>query len=429
MKVVYRLSLLLLALLSPILWAKPVLVDQAIAIVNNEIITQTDYDQLKATVERNAREDNRQLPPAKALRRQLMDKLIDDQLILQQAKRMGIEISDAQLDQTIENIIQQSGKSRQQFIKDLKSQQNLSYKEFQRQIRQQLLISQTSQSAVRRQISIDKQAVKSMVKLLDQQGEKRIRYHIEHIMVKFSDSASPQAAQKQAQHIMAQLKAGANFTKLALSESQGPKALKGGDWGWMGINEMPTIFAQVIHQQPAGTLIGPFKSDAGYHILKIAGVKGIDKVEATEVKVRHILIKPSIIMSDAKARELLSQIRKDILSGKGTFAQYARKYSQDTGSAVKGGELGWTDPSSFVPAFRKMVETLPIGKISQPFHSQFGWHIVEVEARRKTDKTAESKQQQAFQILYRRQYQEQMQNWLDDLHRHAYIKKLNVSIH
>jgi peptidyl-prolyl cis-trans isomerase SurA len=429
MKVVYRLSLLLLALLSPALWAKPVLVDQAIAIVNNEIITQTDYDQLKATVERNAREDNRPLPPAKALRRQLMDKLIDDQLILQQAKRMGIEISDAQLDQTIENIIQQSGKSRQQFIKDLKSQQNLSYKEFQRQIRQQLLISQTSQSAVRRQISIDKQAVKSMVKLLDQQGEKRIRYHIEHIMVKFSDSASPQAAQKEAQHIMAQLKSGANFTKLALSESQGPKALKGGDWGWMGINEMPTIFAQVIHQQPAGTLIGPFKSDAGYHILKIAGVKGIDKVEATEVKVRHILIKPSIIMSDAKARELLSQIRKDILSGKGTFAQYARKYSQDTGSAVQGGELGWTDPSSFVPAFRKMVETLPIGKISQPFHSQFGWHIVEVEARRKTDKTAESKQQQAFQILYRRQYQEQMQNWLDDLHRHAYIKKLNVSIH
>lgn len=429
MKVVYRLSLLLLVLLSPSLWAKPVLVDQAIAIVNNEVITQTDYDQLKATVERNARLDNRPLPPEKALRRQLMDKLIDDQLILQQAKRMGIEISDAQLDQTIENIIQQSGKSRQQFIKDLKTQQNLSYREFQRQIRQQLLINQTSQSAVRRQINIDKQAVKSMVERLNQQGKKQIRYHIEHIMVKFSDSASPQAAQKQAQRIMAQLKSGANFTKLALSQSQGPKALKGGDWGWMGINEMPTIFAQVIHQQPAGTLIGPFKSDAGYHILKIAGVKGIDKVEATEVKVRHILIKPSIIMSDAKAREQLSQIRKDILSGKGSFAQYARQYSQDTGSAVKGGELGWTDPSSFVPAFRKMVETLPIDQISQPFHSQFGWHIVEVEARRKTDKTAESKQQQAFQILYRRQYQEQMQNWLDDLRRHSYIKKLSVNIH
>lgn len=426
MKVVYRLSLLLLVLLSTSLWAKPELVDQAIAIVNNDVVTQTDYDQLKATVERNAREDKRQLPPEQALHRQLLDKLIDDQLILQQAKRMGIEISDAQLDQTIENIIQQSGKSREQFIKDLKTQQNLSYKEFQRQIRQQLLINQTSQSAVRRQINIDKQAVQSMVERIDQQGEKQVRYHIAHIMVKFSDAANPEAAQKQAQHIMAQLKSGANFTKVALSQSQGPKALKGGDWGWMGINEMPTIFAQVIHQQPAGTLIGPFKSEAGYHILKIVAIKGIDKVEATEVKARHILIKPSIIMSDAKARDLLSQIRSDILSGKGSFAKYARQYSQDTGSAVKGGELGWTDPSSFVPAFRKMVETLPIGQISQPFHSQFGWHIVEVEDRRKTDKTAESKQQKAFQILYQRQYQEQMQNWLDDLRRHSYIKKLNV---
>ncbi|CAG8998918.1 MAG: Chaperone SurA [Candidatus Celerinatantimonas neptuna] len=421
MKVVYRLCLIFALLLSPLGWAKPVLLDQAIAIVNNDIITQTDYDVLLATVKQNAKQAHQQLPPASALKRQLINKLIDNQLVLQQAKKMGLEISDTQLDQTIENIIDESGESRKEFLKSL-PKQHLTYREFRQQIRRQLLISQTTQRAVRRRISIDEKSVQNMMGLLDKQGEKQIRYHIGHIMIKFDETGSSTKAEQIAQHIMKQLKNGANFKQLAMKESDGPKALHGGDWGWMSINDMPTIFAQVVHEQSAGTLIGPFRSDSGYHILKILGTKGIQRVETTEVKARHILIKPSIIMSDKKARNLLEQIRQDILSGKGTFAEYARKYSQDNSSAVRGGELGWADPSSFVPAFREEVTELPIGKISQPFHSQFGWHIVEVEQRRKSDITAQSKKERAFQILYKRQYQEQTQNWLNQLQQHSYIK-------
>ncbi|MFM2486744.1 peptidylprolyl isomerase SurA [Celerinatantimonas yamalensis] len=426
MKVVYRLCLvIIIATLSPLSWAKPVLLDHAIAVVNNDIITQTDYARLKFDVERNAQKNHRELPPQKALHQQLLNKLIDDQLIIQQADRMGIDISDAQLDQTIENIISQSGQSRTQFIKQLGAE-GLTYKAFRQQIRQQLLISQVTQSAVRRRVNVDPQAVKNMANLISKQGEQQMRYHIAHIMIKFDEVKSPAQADQKVQAILKKLKAGANFRKLAMSDSQGPKALQGGDWGWMSINDMPTIFAQVIHQQPAGTIIGPFRSDAGYHILKILALKGDNKVEATEVKARHILIKPSIVMSDAKVRELLTQIRQDILSGKGTFAQYAKKYSQDSSSAIQGGELGWADPSSFVPAFRNMVEKLPIGQISQPFHSQFGWHIVEVEQRRKVDVTTESKQQRAYQIIYNRQFEEQQQKWLDELRQHAYIKELSA---
>lgn len=421
MKAVYRLCLVAVLAVSSFAWGKPVLLDQAIAVVNNQIITQTDYNYLKQNVARNAQKANRQLPPEKALRRQLLDKLIDDQLVLQQAEKMGLSISDTQLDQAIEGIIQDSGQNRKQYLATLQ-QEGISYREFRSEVRQQILVSQTTQSAVRRRVHVDKQAINTLMARIEKQGEKETRYHIEHIMLRFGAGKSKTQVQTHAQLLMKKLKAGANFAQVAMSNSQGPKALKGGDWGWMNIESMPTIFAQVVPNQSQGALIGPFRSEAGYHILKIAGIKGNTQVKQIEVKARHILIKPSIIMSDKKAKQRLEQIRADIIAGKGTFAQYARKYSQDTGSAVRGGELGWSDPSAFVPNFKKMVLKLPLGKISQPFHSQFGWHIVEVEKRRKADKTQEAMQKRAFQILYQRQFNEQKQTWVDQLRRHAYIK-------
>lgn len=421
MRLSYRLLAVLL-FVSPISWSKPVMVDKAIAVVNNDIITQTDYDQLLNTVQRNSRENNKPLPDAKTLRDQLIKKLVDDRLVLQQAERSGIEINDAQLDQTIENIIKESGKSREQFIKDLKSDDNLTYEQFREQVRQQLLISQTTQAAVRRQIHIDKQTINSLVNRIDTQAAKNIRYHVGHIMVKFSDDMTEEQTKAQAHALFKKLKDGADFAKLAKAQSQGPKAQQGGDWGWLTHDSMPTIFAHEIDQQKKGSLIGPFHSDAGFHILKILDVKGLQKTQSQEDKVRHILIKTSIITSDKKARSILAGIRNDILSGKGTFEEYARKYSQDPGSAVRGGDMGWSDPSVYVPEFREKIKDLPVGKLSQPFHTQYGWHIVEVEGRRTKDSTDETKKQKAFEILYQRQFQEQSQNWIDRLRQQSYIE-------
>ncbi|MFM2482929.1 peptidylprolyl isomerase [Celerinatantimonas sp. YJH-8] len=421
MKLIYRLRLLLIILLfSPLSWAKPVLVDQAIAIVNNDIITQTDYNRLLATVKKNAADSHNALPDEATIHHQLMQKLINDQLVVQQAERSGVEISDTQLEQTIDSIVQSSGKSRDDFLLGLRGD-NLSYEQFRQQVKRQLIITQTMQSAVRRRVHIDKPTIDALVKRMDSETAKRIRYHIGHIMIKFDDQEPATQTQQKVEHIFTQLQQGADFQNLAMAQSQGPKALTGGDWGWMTLDQMPTIFAKQIHEQNKGVLIGPFRSDAGYHILKILDVQGLQKVETQEVKARHILIKTSIITSDAKAKSLLDKIRQDIISGKGTFADYAHQYSQDPGSAVQGGELGWADPSTYVPAFKKEVSELPLHQVSQPFHSQYGWHILEVEDRRTTNITSQAKQQKAFEVLYQRQFQEQSQNWLEQLKQQSYI--------
>ena len=217
---------------------------------------------------------------------------------------------------------------------------------------------------------------------MSQESSATVQYKIGHIQLRVEDGDDKAQIKQQAMDIVSELEKGADFKTMAYTFSKGPKALKGGDWGWMRKEEMPTIFADEIKMQNKGSIIGPFMSGSGFHILKIEDVKGLQTVAVTEVNARHILIKPSIILSDEGVKKELIEITKRIKSGEVTFSQMAKQYSQDTGSGTQGGELGFHTSDIYVPEFKHQLDTLPIGQISAPFKTVHGWHIVEVTGRK-----------------------------------------------
>ena len=286
-------------------------------------------------------------------------------------------------------------------------------------------MNEVRRSQVRRRINISDQEVKQVVEALSKQGQQQTSYHIGHIQVALPDNPNAEqlnAAKAKIERILASLKEGADFRKLAIAESNGPKALEGGDWGWLSPQEMPTLMAEAVQGAGKGDIVGPLRSGAGLHIIKIFDTKGQQQVMQTEVKARHILIKPSIILSEEKAKGTLDGILHDIKSGKASFASMAEKYSEDPGSAVQGGELGWSDPNVYVPEFRDMLGRLQPGQISEPFRTSHGWHIVQLEDRRSQDATGKAQEQRAYQLIFNRRFAEESQAWLDELRDEAYIQ-------
>ena len=406
--------------------AAPVKLDEVVAIVNEEVILASEVNTLTDSVMKRASSAGQALPEADVLAQQALDKLILDSLQLQMAKKMGMRISNAQLEDTIANI----AKGNQQTVAQLQQElaaQGTSYSDYKDEISTQLLTNEVQRMQMRRRITISDQEVDNLMAIIKEQGQKNLQYRISHIMLRMPENADNdtlEALQENIAGIEAKLAAGENFAELAMSVSAGPKALEGGDWGWMNINEMPTLFADAVNNGNKGQIIGPIRSPAGLHIIKIADMRGMETVLTKEVNARHILIKPSVILSEEKAQSLLKDYLQRIKSGSAEFADLAKANSDDTGSAVKGGELGWADPNIYVPAFKNALADLKPGQISQPFRSSHGWHIVQLIERRTQDTTEQANRQKAWQLLYNRRAAEESQAWLNELKQEAYIRIL-----
>ena len=343
---------------------------------------------------------------------------------MQLADRQGLKISDTQLEQAIQGIAADNKMTLEQLRAQL-AREGMTYAQYREEVRREILMNEVRRNQVRRRINISEQEVKQVVEVLKKQGQQQNEYHVGHIQIALPDNptaAQLDAAKSKIDRILAALKQGADFRKLAIAESNGPKALEGGDWGWMSPQEMPTLMAEAVQGANKGDIVGPLRSGAGLHIVKVFDTKGQQQVMQTEVKARHILIKPSIILSEEKAKGMLDGILHDIKSGKASFASMAEKHSEDPGSAVQGGELGWSDPNVYVPEFRDMVNRLQPGQISAPFRTSHGWHIVQVEDRRSQDATDKAQEQRAYQLIYNRRFVEESQAWLDELRDEAYIQ-------
>jgi len=401
--------------------------DEVIAIVNEEVILASDVNALTSSVTKRATKAGQTLPSQKILTQQALDKLIIDSLQLQMAKKMGMRISNAQLDDTLNNI----AKSNNQTVEQLR--QNVladggNFNDYKEELRVQLLTNEVQRMQMRRRITISDQDVDNLLAIINEQGQKNLQYRVSHIMLRVpndADNATMEALQTKITDIQTQLNAGKEFSNLALAVSAGPKALDGGDWGWMNINEMPTLFAEAVTNAKKGDIIGPIRSGAGLHIIKITDMRGVETVLTKEVNARHILVKPSVILSDDKAKSLLNGYLARIKSGDADFAELAKAYSDDTGSAVKGGELGWADPNIYVPAFKLALKDLKKGEISPAFRSSHGWHIVQLLDRRTQDTTDKANRQKAWQLLYNRRAAEESQAWLNELKQEAYIRILD----
>ena len=418
-------ALCLGALLSPLgAHAAPQLLDKVVAIVDQGVVLDSEITEMSAEIERNARAANQPLPPQSVLREQVLEQLIQRQLQLQIAGRMGLRVSDAQLDQTLRGMAEDKQMTVAQMQQQI-SAEGSNWEQFREQIRQEIMLGDVRRINVQRRVTVTPQEVEGLAQQLRSQENANLEFHIGHIRIEIPDEASNDevaAGRKRAEEVVASLKAGADFRQTAIAVSSGAKALEGGDWGWMNINEMPTLFAETVANASSGQLFGPIRSGSGFHLIKVFGVRGGKQVEVTEFRVRHILLKPSVILSDARAEQLLSGWAAEIRKDKRRFGELARKNSEDPGSAANDGELNWATADTYVPEFQKMVTTLPQGQVSDPFRTEFGWHILEVLEQRTRDVAESHLKDRAYRLLFNRKFMEQQQLWLQEMRSQAYIE-------
>ncbi|HGE6054874.1 TPA: peptidylprolyl isomerase SurA [Vibrio cholerae] len=403
--------------------AEPKQLDSVAVIVNSGVILQSDVDSALKTIKANAKQNKQPLPQETVLREQVLEKLIIDTLQQQEADRIGVKIDDNRLNEAIKEIAKNNQQTQEQLIASV-AQEGLTYPEFREQVRKEMAASDARNALVRRRINILPAEVDTLAELLAQETDATVQYKISHIQLRVDDGQDKSAAEILANKLVNDLKNGADFAQMAYAYSKGPKALQGGDWGWMRKEEMPTIFADQIKMQNKGSIIGPFRSGVGFHILKIDDVKGLETVAVTEVNARHILIKPTIILSDEGAQKQLNEFVQRIKNGEVTFAELAQQYSQDPGSAAQKGELGYQTPDLYVPEFKHQIETLPVGQISEPFKTVHGWHIVEVLDRREVDRTDSALKNKAYRILFNRKFNEEASAWLQELRASAFVEVL-----
>ncbi len=400
--------------------------DRVAVIVNDGVILQSEVETMLVQIKRNAAEQDIQLPSDDVLRVQAIDRLVLQEIQLQIARRNGIEVSDAQLEQTIASIAREAGMN----VEGLRAEitgLGSTWQGYRESIRREMIIGELQRNAVRDRVYISPQEIANLTSMMEEMSSNEVEYRLSHILIGLRDGSSSsevQAARERAESVLSSLQDGRDFAATAISSSAGSRALEGGDLGWMNINAMPTLFAEAVRGKRKGDLIGPIKSGVGFHILKVADTRGIETVEIEEVKARHILLRTSVILSDNRAKEQLSTFRQQIMNGEAEFSELALEHSDDTGSASQGGDLGWNEPGIFDENFKQVVESAEIGEISEPFRSQFGWHIVEVLDRRVQDATERSKENRAYQLLYRRKYQEELENWQQEMRDQAYIEEI-----
>jgi len=421
MKLLKHALLGLTCMTSAITLAAPVELDRVAVIVNDGVVLQSDINSAVKTLRSNAKNKGQSLPDAQVLRKQVVDKLILDTIQLQEAERLGVRIDDNRLDQAIQGIAKDNNKTLDELQLTLAAD-GIDYATFREQIRKEITISEARNALVRRRINILPAEVETLTKQLSENSNTSVEYKIQHIQLKLDDSENSAAVEKEAEQIIEKLNQGEEFSKMAITYSKGPKALEGGNWGWMRKEEMPTIFADQISTQTKGAVIGPFRSGVGFHILKIDDVKGLETVAVTEINSRHILIKPSVILSDDGAKQQLIEITERIKNGEASFAQLATQYSQDPGSAAQNGELGYQTADIYVPEFKHQIETLTVGEISEPFKTVHGWHIVEVLDKREVDKTDTAQKNKAYRILFNRKFNEEASAWIQEMKAGAFIE-------
>ena len=421
-KTILLVSSLIVSAVSPV-HANEELLDRVAAIVNSGVVLESEVNDLLASIKQQAKSNNQELPSDKALRIQVMDKLINDSLLSQMGQRMGIQISDAQLDQTLNNMAKDDKMTLAQFRQKV-IDEGSSYEKYRENVRTELISGEVSRNSVRRRIFVSPQEIDNLLNIMKEQTSNNVEYHLGHILIEFPANASQEdlaAAKTRADKVVELLNDVSDFARIAITSSGDANALKGGDLGWKNINEMPTLFSELINEKPKGTIVGPIRTGLGFSIVKVLDIRGRKIVEVEEVKARHILIKPSIILSDAKAQDLLQGFLNKINAGEATFEDLAKEHSEGP-TSVRGGDLGWADPTSYDPAFKDALASMKKGELHKPFRSSFGWHIIQLNDRRMVDATSQMNTNRAHQILFNRKYGMESTRWLKETRDEAYIE-------
>lgn len=397
-------------------------IDAIIAIVDDDIITESDLQEKIQLVKGNLLQQQMTVPDDE-IRKQVLDRLIIESLQLQMAQRAGINISDEQLNRTMNSIAQRNGLDLASFHQELQ-QQGIDYQAMREQIRNEMITQQVQQGNLQSRIQITEQDVANFLSSAEGQQITATQYHLQHILLAVDENASAQqedAVRNSLLSIRQQLTQGkVRFEQLLQQKKFEQLSLSGADFGWQKAEDLPSLFADKAIRMAVGDISQPIRSGAGWHLLRLAEKTGgndfVDQVHA-----RHILIMPSEVRSDEQAQALATKLYEDILQG-GDFNLLAKEYSEDKGSALQGGDLGWSGPGQYLPEFEQTLHTLAVEEISRPIQTNFGWHIIQKLGERQQNMTKEHWKNQARQAIYERKFADELDAWLARIRDEAFIE-------
>jgi len=414
------------ALATPAAWPqkprKIITIDRVVAVVNDEVITRLDLDERTNLAMKQLQQQGTPLPQRPVLERQVLERMISDRIQLQYAKQTGLRVDDVELDRALDRIAQNSKLSLQQMRETLEKD-GVPFGKFREDIRNEIILSRLREREVDNKIVISEGEIDNFINTQQKQEGKNDEYNLSHILIVVPEQASPeqiQQRQSRAEQALAQLKGGADFRQVAATYSEAPDALQGGQMGWRELPRLPAIFVDALSKMRVGGLSPILRSANGFHIIKLNDKRGIQSpVIVQQVHARHILIKINELVSETDARNRLINLRERLVNG-ADFAELARVHSEDS-SAAKGGDLGWLSPGDTVPEFERAMNALKPGQISEPVHTQFGWHLIQVLERRDEDMSKERLRLQARRALRERKSDEAYQEWIRQLRDRAFV--------
>lgn len=410
---------LLLWLGAALAYAQPVQLDRVIAVVDDDVVLKSEFDERWAQVEQQIMQAPvGQRPPIAEVRKQLLDQLIIEHLQLQMAQRAGVRVDDNMLNEQMSRIAQSNNMSFEQF-RELLDEQGL-YEPTRQALRNEMLIGQLQGGAVNRRIEISRQEIENYLRSETGMTQIAPEYRVAHVLIPNTQGVSASQQAELASLLHERIMEGADIRQIAASGQVSGIPVSGGELNWGKVDALPSVFQPVIPTLGEGEVSEPFTSPNGYHIVQVLQMRGGASRAELQSRVRHILIKPNEIRTEAQAEALIRQLYQRIIDGE-DFADIARQNTDDANSMVSGGNLDWISDGMLPPDFMNVVKETEVGTMTEPFRVSTGWHIIEVLDRRMQDVTEENKRFQAERILRERKFESELQNWLTEIRDTHYV--------
>ena len=400
------------------------LIDRIVAVVVEDVIMESELQNRINVLVQQYENNPNALPPRDVLINQVLQRLIIERLQLQLAERRGIQIDELTLDQAMRNLAKHNNLSLEQFRAAL-IEKDIDYIDFREQVRNDMIIEQLRRREVDQQVQVSVAEIDELVMKSDEELlKKEYEYHIAHILIAVPENPKPEQigkAKHRAALVYDRAAAGNNFSQLAIAASDAQDALQGGDLGWRSNAQLPPVFLQQLEMMSPGDVSKVAQSPAGFHIFKIIDRREITNTMVTQVLCRHILISTNALLDDETAERKLKELKSRIQQGD-DFAELAQANSEDPGSAVNGGMLDWNVSSNYLPKFQEVVDSLNVNQISEPFKTQYGWHIVQLLDTREHDSTEDAMRAEAREQIRQRKIEEETELWLRELRDTSYVE-------
>ena len=407
--------------------AKIELIDRVIAVVDSGVIMESELNLRVQDIIGRLRSEGTELPPKELLEEQVLERLIIEEIQLQIGDSAGVKISDAELNRALSMLASQNSMNLEQFKESLDAN-NSSYSKLRDSVRKELIIQRVQRGKVGANIEISEQEIENFLNSEEGRSKLAEQYNVQQILLSLNSEAPESevnSTKEKGANIIRRYNEGESFEKLAATYSSDQNALEGGSLGWRKATELPTLFSDVVTKMKVGEASELIRSGAGFHIIRLAEKRGDVVKFEDQTLVRHILVQPSEIRSEKQTKDLMNEIFQKLVDGE-DFKQLARQHSEDPGSKMEGGELGWSAPDTFDPAFEGVMNSADIGEVSTPFQSSFGWHILEVLDRRNEDISDDVRKNRAYSIIFNRKFEQELQRTLIELRSESYVDiKLN----